>query len=112
MHFRCVFHWQKAVWGHIQADPNDLKSDFTNRTGVNQLLREICGLPYLPAREIRGHFEDISRRAAGQPRLCGFLSYVRRVWIEGGLWTPERWSIYNRQVRTNNHVEGWHNRLR
>jgi len=27
------------------------------------------------------------------------------------IWPPETWSIFNRSIRTNNDVEGWHRRL-
>ena len=35
---------------------------------------------------------------------------MERVWIEGD-WSPENWSAFMQGVRTNNDVEGWHNRI-
>ena len=32
-------------------------------------------------------------------------------WIEGDMWTPRDWTVFNRSTRTNNSVEGWHSRL-
>ena len=90
----------------------DLQVDYKTKTGVNNLIRALFALPFLPSSEIRPEFERLSLRAADQPRLCAFLSYMRTTWIEFPLWTPESWSVYRYQVRTNNHIEGWHNRLR
>jgi hypothetical protein len=32
--------------------------------------------------------------------------------INGNIWPPEKWSVFNQHVRTNNDAEGWqHNRI-
>ena len=37
---------------------------------------------------------------------------MRVNWINENIWPPEKWSVFNQQVRTNNDAEGWqHNRL-
>ena len=38
------------------------------------------------------------------------LQYVSRTWINSVVWPPECWSVYYQSVRTNNDLEGWHNR--
>ena len=38
------------------------------------------------------------------------FDYVESTWMSG-LWSPDVWSSFMRAVRTNNDVEGWHNRL-
>ena len=32
--------------------------------------------------------------------------------IKSTVWTPNSWSVYFQSVRTNNDIEGWHNRLK
>ena len=39
------------------------------------------------------------------------LDYMNRTWMSGTMWSPADWCIYKRAIRTNNDVEGWHNRL-
>ena len=45
-------------------------------------------------------------------RLEKLVGYVSRTWIRNVLWPPTAWSAYQLPVRTNNDVEGWHNRLK
>ena len=42
--------------------------------------------------------------------LLHVCDYVQHVWIEGD-WRPESWCIFMQSIRTNNDIEGWHNRL-
>ena len=42
----------------------------------------------------------------GSPHL---LEYFKDTWIID--WTPNSWNVYGFAVRTNNHLEGWHNGL-
>ena len=44
------------------------------------------------------------------PNLQVVTNYARETWITGQ-FPPETWCVYQRIVRTNNDVEGWHNRL-
>ena len=39
------------------------------------------------------------------------LSYVEDTWIASSSRTPASWTTFKRAVRTNNDVEGWHQRL-
>ena len=53
-------------------------------------------------------FVDHCRRAPDRPH------HIRRLadtWVSSRLWPPKAWSAYRCSVRTNNDVEGWHNRL-
>ena len=36
--------------------------------------------------------------------------YVERNWVEGN-WGAHKWSVFEKEVRTNNDTEGWHNGL-
>ncbi len=37
--------------------------------------------------------------------------YISANWIESSVWPPEKWSVFDRKIRTNNDVEGWHHAL-
>ena len=39
------------------------------------------------------------------------MEYIERQWITSSFYRPERWSIFSREVRTNNDLKGWHRRL-
>ena len=52
---------------------------------------------------------------AEKPELCNmenFISYFEDTWLVGNFPKAE-WNVYNTDgPRTNNHLEGWHNRLK
>ncbi|XP_070180853.1 uncharacterized protein [Littorina saxatilis] len=44
-------------------------------------------------------------------RLRDFFVYVQSWWVESTQFPIKTWCVYGRVVRTNNDVEGWHNRM-
>lgn len=38
------------------------------------------------------------------------MVYIRSTWL-AGQWEPRQWSVFDRDVMTNNALEGWHHRL-
>ena len=50
-------------------------------------------------------------RESPSDSVSAFLQYVQRTWIDSTVWPPASWSVYQMSVRTNNDLEGWHNRL-
>ena len=67
-------------------------------------------LPFLPAEDIVPMFERFTSQAT-TPQLQTVVEYISRTWIHSSIWPPSSWSIFNQSVRTNNDIEGWHNRL-
>jgi len=39
------------------------------------------------------------------------VSYVNDTWISSRFWPPSSWCAFQSWIRTNNDVDGWHNRL-
>ena len=37
-------------------------------------------------------------------------TYVHDTWISSNIWPPSSWSVFQQNIRTNNDVEGWHNK--
>ena len=67
-------------------------------------------LPFLPHEHIPQMFMELKDFATSQA-LRSLVEYVQATWLESTVWSPDRWSIFNQSVRTNNDVEGWHRRL-
>jgi len=68
--------------------------------------------PFLPAEHISQSFHDMK---AAMPNtvdewLSDLVAYIE-TWVTSRLWLPKSWSVYRCSIRTNNDVEGWHNRL-
>lgn len=104
----CFFHFSQALWRKVQEI--GLASEYNNDPTIKRLLRHLFGLPFLPIGHIPRAFRLLSA-SANTGKLRRLFRYVSNTWIEGDMWRPFDWSVYGRQVRTNNDVEGWHNRL-
>lgn len=105
----CGFHWAQAVWRQVQG--NGLQSAYRHDRGTHKFLRKILALPFLPYQKIEETFNDLVSRTTLTADLITFVAYIRSQWIESTTFPPASWSVYKRTVRTNNDVEGWHNRL-
>ena len=69
-------------------------------------------LPFLPVEHIEEAFRQMTASSTTvDERLTGLITYVADTWVSSRLWSPKAWSAYRCSVRTNNDVEGWHNRL-
>jgi hypothetical protein len=65
----------------------------------------LMALQFLPATHIERSFGKLQEKAITDAtrRLA---SYVGRQWINGSVFTPNDWSVYRQDVRTNNDLEG------
>ena len=70
-------------------------------------------LPLLPAEHIQPAFDELVDHLPDDvdERVADLVHYVRSTWIESRLWPAAAWSAFRSFIRTNNDVEGWHNRL-
>ena len=85
---------------------------YNSRDNVYQLLQKVFALPFLPADDIPEAFQKVRSKVDHDAEaLVSFMDYVDTTWIESSIWTVQCWSVYGRSIRTNNDVEGWHNRL-
>lgn len=67
-------------------------------------------LPVLNPEKIKGVFDFLRAEAPVDVVGVGQLfDYVDRTWIRGH-WSPAKWSVFRRIIRTNNDCDGLHNR--
>ena len=104
----CVFHWTQAVWRKVQD--LGLTTAYKGDDAVHKYIRQLMALPFLPHEHIKPMFRSLKDLATSVP-LQNLIQYIQETWIDSALWSPNRWSIFLRSVRTNNDVEGWHRRL-
>lgn len=104
----CLFHWQQAVFRKIQE--YGLVPAYMKKRKTYNFIKEIMALPYLPQEWISRVFIQIAEKEL-KPRLRQLVDYVGTQWIHNTVFIIKSWSVYRRPFRTNNDVEGWHNRL-
>ena len=105
----CAFHWCQAVFRKIQEF--GLHLAYTNIDSVHKLCRKIMALPLLPSTCIATTFLALRRECDVNETIKRVCDYVDNTWISNNLWKPDSWSVYGQSVRTNNDVEGWHQRI-
>ena len=78
---------------------------------THKFIRRLFSLPFLPAHAIIRVFDSILAMPDIAEPLRQLLNYIKNTWVSSRIWSPSSWSVYNRLIRTNNDVEGWHRRL-
>lgn len=85
------------------------QNEFCKKRTTYSTIKKILALPFVPADDVSGIFEEISRSSTD--RLETFLLYIKECWINSRTYPIPTWNVYGRATRTNNDVEGWHRRL-
>ena len=83
-------------------------------TTVRQMARKIFALPLLPPRDMVVGFNIIQENFQSSfpdEKVQKFVEYVKKTWFSSSVWKPQDISAYQRLVRTNNDLEGYHRRL-
>jgi len=92
-----------------------LSIKYEENEAVNQMVRRCSALPLVNINEIDEVWETIFNDSPTSDNDCiRFLDYVVNTWVDDvdSLFHRSLWShSENFGVRTNNHLEGWHNRL-
>jgi hypothetical protein len=74
------------------------------------LLRQVFALSFLPADHMPVTFNTLKEKATTQ-QLQSVMYYIHGTWFDSTVWPITAWSVFGKSVRTNNDVEGWHNRV-
>ena len=104
-----LFHWTQAVWRKVQA--LGMSVAYNNDAEVHSFIRRIMALPFLPHEKIHQMFQQLQQEALGTTTYDVLLDYVEATWLRSSIWSVAEWSVFFQTTRTNNDVEGWHNRL-
>ena len=110
----CLFHFNQAVYRKICK--LDLKVSYKNDPQVERLCKALMALPLLADNHIKATFERLVENVEAAdplkiPKCQELVAYMRRTWIDRKLFNPASWCWFREIIRTNNDVEGWHNRL-
>lgn len=108
----CLFHQNQAI--HRKAQEIGLQVEYKRDPNVRKYIRRLMSIAYLPAAQIGDVFRRlwvISAEKIDSESLYNLFEYYSVNWVESATWPPSAWSVYRRYIRTNNDVEGWHNRF-
>ncbi|CAB4418896.1 unnamed protein product [Rhizophagus irregularis] len=126
VHKGCFFHLCQSFWRKIQS--LGLASEYGNSEEFSIKLRHMTALAFLPSSEIPHAFDQI--KSLMPPNASQIVQYFEETYVNGKirrqmprsgtvirnppLFPPELWSVHelieNGYPRTQNMVEGWHQR--
>ena len=86
-----------------------LQIAYNQMDSVFMFARKLLALPFLPPEHIQKKFERLDDRAP--EALAPVMDYVYRTWIRSPVFEIHHWSVFMSAIRTNNDLEGWHNKL-
>jgi hypothetical protein len=108
----CHFHFCSAVYKRFAASMADL---YRHGQGVRKFVRRLFALPFLPVHLVQPAYEVLLAQAVpadllGDANWPAFQAYFRSTWIDNAR-NRHLANVFNRERRTNNDVEGYHQRL-
>ena len=96
----------------LEEDPGDWTADCVLQEGCNiQLLQVSDGLDLPPAKYVVPQFRGLRDLCPKDGKLMQLVGYINRQWMENTTFPVSSWSAFMRPIRTNNDIEGWHNKL-
>lgn len=107
----CHFHQCQAVYRQLST--LGLRQEYVENEDIRKVVKRLFALALLPKEHIVGAFYFLRDRAdeLGNHQLDQLVNYFQPNWLESRTFPVSSWSVYRQHIRTNNDIEGWHNRL-
>ncbi len=111
-HQGCYYHFMQALWRKVQA--LGLASHYSNPqdTALKNFVQKMGAIAFCPPAFVRPAWISVQQEAPQLPRVDELVEYLSATWVRGN-YQIRQWNYYKVEgPRTNNHVEGWHSRLK
>ena len=99
----CYFHYSQAIMRKAKS------IGLTKKKRHRRLIKNIIAAALLPAEHIAETFTILENNHTSS-KYKDMFNYLKRTWLVKP-FVPSTWSQFGRATRTNNDVEGWHNRF-
>ena len=106
----CFFHYTQCIWRKTQK--LGLVTAYKEDEDMRLFVRRAAILPLVPAEFVEDVWFNALEDAEDLPfNTTPFADYVTEYWVEGN--DRHQWNHFvNEGPRTNNHLEGWHSKLK
>ncbi|XP_003375783.1 hypothetical protein Tsp_09360 [Trichinella spiralis] len=101
----CYFHFCQAV--HRKVGELGLKTRYRTEEQRKRKIRMLLATAFLPVPQVDMGVSLLEAGTTGT--LAALFQYFRQEWMTDE--RPPLWNVHNVNIRTNIHLEGWHNRL-
>lgn len=97
----------------MQVQALGLATEYRSPSGdLKAFVQMMAAVAFCPLTYVRPAWLAIQQSAPNIPRVDELIDYFTATWINGN-FPPIHWNYFNQhQPRTNNHVEGWHSRMK
>ena len=107
----CLFHFAQALNHKIST--LGLQVAYREDQAVSIFDRQTVAFTFMPLQFVHLAWQRIKMTVPNIPNVDDF-TYFEETWLVGN-FPPSLWNVYyidTSSPRTNNHVEGWHNKLK
>ena len=101
----CYFHFCQAVFRQVQK--LGFSVDYGNNQELRTKIRMLMALAFVPEQIVQQTFDNL--RDEAPVNIRPLFQYFHQQWFQN--IKKEMWNMYGIRRRTNNDVEGWHNRF-
>ena len=107
----CFFHFTQAL--NRKISKLGLQIAYREDVSFFRFVRQTIALAFVPVRNVRLVWREVKATAPNLQRVDEFISYFEETWLVGN-FPLDLWNVFkmdSNSPRTNNHIEGWHNKL-
>ena len=106
----CYFHFCPCLTRKVQT--LGLRVLYINDPDVRIFIRKTAALAFVPVRYVHLAWQAVKAEAPEEPGIADFATYFEQTWLVEH-YPPSLSNVFDAEtVRTNNHLEGWHSKLK
>ena len=106
----CYFHFAQCLWRKVQR--LGLVEEYKEDEFIRRFIQKSAAIAFVPPSFVRVSWNGLKAEMPDNSKVQNYADYFDETWINGQ-FRPRMWNYYAHSgPRTNNHLEGWHNRMK
>ena len=106
----CYFHFTQCLWRKVQS--LGLVEEYKEDGSIRQFIQKSATIAFVPSNFVRVAWDGLKTEIPDDDKMKNYSDYFDQNWMNGQ-FKPCMWNYFAHSgPRTNNHLEGWHNRLK
>ena len=98
---------------HKQAQSLGLVEEYKENGSIRQFIQKSAAIAFVPSNFVHVAWDGLKTEIPDDDKMKSYSDYFDQNWMNGQ-FKPHMWDLTlftAAQERTNNHLEGWHNRF-
>ena len=109
-HIEIDFHFSQCLWRKVQG--LSLVEEYKVDTAIRRFIQKSAAIAFIPLNFVQVSWNGLKAEKPDDEKLERYAAYFDETWFDGH-FRPRMWNYYRHYgPRTNNHLEGWHNRMK